>query len=58
MEILVFVLLTIFFLLVRSRLSVDDPGSLQHVMEGIEGFVDDLGKEIIGHHYSGTFLTW
>jgi F-type H+-transporting ATPase subunit a len=51
MEILVFVLLTIFFLLVRMRLSVDDPGSLQHVMEGIEGFVDDLGEEIIGHHY-------
>jgi F-type H+-transporting ATPase subunit a len=51
MEILVFVLLTIFFLLVRMRLSVDDPGSLQHVMEGIESFVDDLGKEIIGHHY-------
>jgi F-type H+-transporting ATPase subunit a len=51
MEILVCVLLTIFFLLVRMRLSVDDPGSLQHVMEGIEGFVDDLGKEIIGHHY-------
>lgn len=51
MEIMVFVLLTIFFLLVRMRLSVDDPGSLQHVMEGIEGFVDDLGKEIIGHHY-------
>ena len=51
MEILVFVLLTIFFLLVRMRLSVDNPGSLQHVMEGIEGFVDDLGKEIIGHHY-------
>jgi F-type H+-transporting ATPase subunit a len=51
MEIMVFVLLTVFFLLVRMRLSVDDPGSLQHVMEGIEGFVDDLGKEIIGHHY-------
>lgn len=51
MEIMVFVLLTIFFLLVRMRLSVEDPGSLQHVMEGIEGFVDDLGKEIIGHHY-------
>jgi F-type H+-transporting ATPase subunit a len=51
MEIMVFALLTIFFLLVRMRLSVDDPGSLQHVMEGIEGFVDDLGKEIIGHHY-------
>ena len=51
MEILVFVLLTMFFLLVRMRLSVDDPGSLQHVMEGIEGFADNLGKEIIGHHY-------
>ena len=45
MEILVFVLLTIFFLLVRMRLSVDDPGSLQHVMEGIEGFVEILAKK-------------
>jgi F-type H+-transporting ATPase subunit a len=36
---------------VRTRLSVDDPGALQHVMEGIEGFVGDLGNEIIGPHY-------
>jgi F-type H+-transporting ATPase subunit a len=51
MEVLVFVLLTVFFLLVRMRLSVDSPGALQHVMEGIEGFVAGLGKEVIGHHY-------
>jgi len=51
MEFLVFLLLTLFFIAVRMRLSVDNPGSLQHVMEGIEGFVGDLGNEIIGHHY-------
>ncbi|MBS1850628.1 MAG: F0F1 ATP synthase subunit A [Acidobacteria bacterium] len=51
MELLVFLLLTLFFIAVRLRLSVDRPGALQHVMEGIEGFVADLGKEIIGHNY-------
>jgi F-type H+-transporting ATPase subunit a len=51
MEVLVVLLLTVFFVLVRSRLSVDSPGALQHVAEGIEGFVSGLGKEIIGHHY-------
>jgi len=51
MEVLVVLLLTAFFIAVRSRLSVDNPGALQHVMEGIEGFVGGLGKEIIGHHY-------
>jgi len=51
MELLVFLLLTLFFIAVRMRLSVDNPGSLQHVMEGIEGFIGDLGHEIIGHHY-------
>jgi F-type H+-transporting ATPase subunit a len=51
MEVLVMVLLTIFFILVRMNLSVDKPGALQHTMEGIEGFVEGLGKEIIGHHY-------
>jgi F-type H+-transporting ATPase subunit a len=51
MEVLVMLLLTFFFIAVRSRLSVDSPGPLQHVMEGIEGFVGGLGQEIIGHHY-------
>jgi F-type H+-transporting ATPase subunit a len=51
MELLVFLLLSFFFIAVRMRLSVDSPGALQHVMEGIEGFVNDLGDEVIGHHY-------
>ena len=51
MELLVFLLLTFFFVAVRMRLSVDSPGALQHVMEGIEGFVNGLGEEVIGHHY-------
>lgn len=51
MEVLVFIILTVLFLLVRARLSVDRPGALQHVFEGIEGFVSGLGHEIIGHGY-------
>ncbi|HZE26524.1 MAG TPA: F0F1 ATP synthase subunit A, partial [Terriglobales bacterium] len=51
MEVLVVLLLTLFFIAVRLRLSVDRPGPLQHVMEGIEGFADNLGREIIGHGY-------
>ncbi len=51
MQLLVFLLLTLFFIAVRMRLSVDRPGALQHVMEGIEGFIGDLGHEVIGHHY-------
>lgn len=51
MEVLVVLLLTLFFIAVRLQLSVDNPGSLQHVMEGVLGFVDNLGHEIIGHGY-------
>ena len=53
MEILVFSFLLILFLLVRSRLSVDRPGSLQHVFEGVEGFIQGQSDEIIGHHSEG-----
>jgi F-type H+-transporting ATPase subunit a len=51
MEVLVALILITFFLLVRMRLSVDNPGGLQHTMEAIEGFVGGLGSEIIGHGY-------
>ncbi len=53
MEILVFALLIVFFLLVRSRLSVENPGGLQHVIEGVHGFIQDQSDEIIGHHSEG-----
>jgi F-type H+-transporting ATPase subunit a len=50
MEILVVLLLTILFIVVRMRLSVERPGALQHTMEGIHGFVNNLASETISHH--------
>ncbi len=50
MELLVALLLILFFLAVRSRLSVETPGGLQHTMEGIHGFVDGMTDEVVGHH--------
>jgi F-type H+-transporting ATPase subunit a len=49
-ELLVFGFLLILFLLVRSRLSVDRPGALQHSFEAVEGFINSQSEEIIGHH--------
>src|SRR5689334_16972163 len=50
MEVLVVSLLILVFLLVRARLSVEHPGGLQHIFEGIHGFVQQQSREIIGHH--------
>jgi F-type H+-transporting ATPase subunit a len=50
MELLVFVFLVTIFLLVRSRLSVESPGGLQHSFEAVEDFVLSQSREIIGHH--------
>ena len=50
MELLVSFFLLAVFLLLRSRLSVDSPGGLQHIFEGVEGFVQGQSQEIIGHH--------
>jgi F-type H+-transporting ATPase subunit a len=49
MESLVFGFLILIFLLVRSRLSVENPGGLQHVFEGAHGFITGQAHEIIGH---------
>ena len=58
MEILVVLLLTIFFIAVRLRLSVERPGALQHTMEGIHGFIGNLADEIIGHHSGPKFVPY
>jgi F-type H+-transporting ATPase subunit a len=59
MELLVFTILVIVFVLVRSRLSVERPGGLQHSFEIVEGFFQGQSEEIIGHHSEGytAFLT-
>src|ERR1022692_5256399 len=51
MEVVVVLLLITFFVTVRLRLSVDQPGGLQHSMEGIYDLFGNMGEEIIGHHY-------
>jgi len=53
MEILVAIVLLVFFVMVRRRLSVETPGGLQHIMEGLHGFIQDQSEEIIGHHSEG-----
>ncbi len=53
MELLVVSFLLILFILVRSRLSVDNPGGLQHMFESVEGFIKSQSHEIIGHHSEG-----
>jgi F-type H+-transporting ATPase subunit a len=57
MESLVFGFLILIFLLVRSRLSVENPGGLQHVFEGAHGFITGQAHEIIGHD-SGKFVAY
>jgi len=49
MQFLLVIVLTVLFLIVRSKLSVENPGGLQHVIEGAYNFVGNLGHEIIGH---------
>jgi F-type H+-transporting ATPase subunit a len=49
MEVLVVGFLAVCFLLVRSRLSVEDPGPVQHMAEAYYNFIDDQGAQIIDH---------
>ena len=53
MQLLVAVLLLLTFIVVRARLSVDNPGPLQHTFEGIDSFVGNQAHEVIGHGYEG-----
>jgi F-type H+-transporting ATPase subunit a len=43
--------LIVVFAIVRSRLSVDNPGTLQHIAEGFYNFIENQSRELIGHHY-------
>ena len=51
MQILVCLILILLFIVVRARLSVDNPGGLQHSMEAINSFIADQSHEVIGHGY-------
>jgi F-type H+-transporting ATPase subunit a len=51
MELLIFVALLVYFVIVRISLSVEKPGTVQHIAEWIHGFVGDQSESIIGHGY-------
>jgi F-type H+-transporting ATPase subunit a len=53
MEVLVVGLLLVFFVILRSRLSVESPGGLQHIFEGLNGFVEGQSRDVIGPHSEG-----
>jgi F-type H+-transporting ATPase subunit a len=48
-EVLVALILLVFFAVLRARLSVDKPGKAQHVLEVIYEFLGAQAEEIIGH---------
>jgi F-type H+-transporting ATPase subunit a len=50
MQILVTLLVIVFFAVVRSGLSMDKPGKLQHLVETIYQFLHDQTEEAAGHH--------
>ena len=49
MELLVFLVLIAYFLLVRMTLSVEKPAGAQHLAEMTHEFVSEQGEQIIGH---------
>ncbi|WP_263385301.1 F0F1 ATP synthase subunit A [Granulicella arctica] len=59
MELLVFLVLLAYFLLVRVSLSVEKPGGVQHLAEMTHEFVSEQGESIIGHGYErfSSYLT-
>ncbi|HEV2492691.1 MAG TPA: F0F1 ATP synthase subunit A [Terriglobia bacterium] len=50
MEILVILVIVIAALVLKSRLSVEQPGKFQHLMEVVVEFVQSTADEIIGHN--------
>jgi F-type H+-transporting ATPase subunit a len=49
MELLVFLILVAYFMIVRVTLNVEKPGAFQHLAEMTNEFVADQGEQIIGH---------
>jgi F-type H+-transporting ATPase subunit a len=59
-EILVVLLIVALFSFLRSRLSVDKPGKLQHIFELVYDFVRSSAEEVVGHdgpRYTAFFGT-
>jgi F-type H+-transporting ATPase subunit a len=51
LELIVFVGLVVFFIVVRVRLSVEKPGNAQHLAEMLHEFVTGQAEQVMGHGY-------
>jgi F-type H+-transporting ATPase subunit a len=49
LELLVFAGLVLFFLIIRASLSVEKPGSAQHIAEIVHEFVSGQSEQVMGH---------
>lgn len=49
MQILVAVIVVVFFAVLRPRLSMDRPGRTQHIFEIVYGFLGGQSEEVVGH---------
>jgi F-type H+-transporting ATPase subunit a len=49
LELIVFTGLIVFFLVVRTRLSVEKPGPAQHLAEYVHEFVESQAQQVMGH---------
>jgi F-type H+-transporting ATPase subunit a len=58
MEILVALIIVVLFAILRSGLSVDKPGKLQHLFEVIYNFQLEQADEIIGHHEGPKYVAF
>ena len=59
MELLIFVAMMVYFIVVRVSLNVEKPGAVQHLAEMVHEFVSEQGESVIGHGYERfvTYLT-
>jgi F-type H+-transporting ATPase subunit a len=51
MELLIFIAMLLYFVMVRATLSVEKPGAVQHLAEMTNEFVSEQGESIIGHGF-------
>jgi F-type H+-transporting ATPase subunit a len=58
MEIFVALLIVVLFAILRSSLSVDKPGKLQHTFELVYEFQSQQADEIIGHHDGPKYVAF
>ncbi len=50
LELVIAAIMVLFLVALRASLSVEKPGSVQHLAEMIHGFVDEQAQSVMGHH--------